>query len=267
MTARNYITTSEGIKLAFVVSQGTLNQELGIVFLGGFMSDMTGEKATAIEKWAIAEGYSFLRFDYSGHGLSEGDIRDGTISRWTEDSLTIIRHVSESVRGFNGPLMLIGSSMGSWIMFRVADKLERSSSRQKAVALIGVGSAPDFTYDLLPDSLGPNLMSDLSKFGFCEIESEYSDQPYIITNKMIEDGNRNRILNSLIKLNIPVSLIHGQDDKDVPWTQSLKLMDKLTSSDAELILIKGGDHRLSDKESLQRIISVVENRIQKIKRY
>ena len=265
MTEINYITTSEGIKLAFAVSQGSPNQELGIVFLGGFMSDMNGEKATVIEKWAIAEGYSFLRFDYSGHGLSEGDIRDGTISRWPEDSLEIIGHVRKTVRGFNGSLVLVGSSMGSWVMIRVADKLEKSGSKQKVAALIGVGAAPDFTYDLLPEILGPNLMSNLSEFGFCEIESEYSDQPYIITKEMIEDGNRNRILNSLIKLNIPVSLIHGQADKDVPWSQSLKLMEMITSDDVELILIKGGDHRLSNKDNLRRIISVIKNRIQKIK--
>ncbi|NKB50560.1 MAG: alpha/beta fold hydrolase [Alphaproteobacteria bacterium] len=258
MTTPSYIAAADGTKLAFYATPARKGRPgPGIVFLGGFMSDMTGEKATTLEAWAQRNGRAFLRLDYSGHGSSGGQFRDGTVGRWADDALTVIEHAGNSVTGLSGPLILVGSSMGAWIMVRVALALQRSGGAQQAAALVGVATAADFTHDLMPARLGPEVMAQIAETGFYSMPSDYSDMPYIITQALIDDGNDQRILNGPVNLNIPVRLIHGIDDPDVPWTQSQKLMDALTSHDVELILVKGGDHRLSTERDLARLVAIV----------
>ena len=267
MTAPSQIVAADGTKLAFHATParaGTAGP--GIVFLGGFMSDMTGEKATTLERWAQRSGRAYLRLDYSGHGSSGGEFRDGTVGRWAEDALAVIEHVGSHVAGFDGPLLLVGSSMGGWIMVCVALALQRVGGRQHAAGLVGIAAAADFTHDLMPERLGPEILAQISERGFYETSSEYSDEPYIITRALIEDGDRQRVLNAPLELNMPVRLIHGTADADVPWTQSQKLMAALTSDDVELILIKDGDHRLSSPRDLARLVALIGRLIERLAR-
>jgi len=233
-------------------------QAPGVVFLGGFMSDMTGQKATVLEAWARGTGRAFLRLDYSGHGASGGAFRDGTIGRWRDDALTVIRHVGRTVPGLGGNLVLVGSSMGGWIATLVAKALNATADTQNVDGLVTIAAAADFTEDLLPARLGPQALAQIADTGFYEAPSEYADAPYVITGDLLAEGHNHLVLKTPLALNIPVRLIHGTADPDVPWTQSQKLMSALTSDDVELILIKDGDHRLSAPHDLARMIGVVE---------
>jgi len=218
----------------------------GIVFLGGFKSDMTGSKATALDLFCYARGLAFLRFDYSGHGRSSGDFLDGTISRWTADALAAIDRLTE------GPLILVGSSMGGWIMLLVA--LARP---ERVKALVGIAPAPDFTEALIWGSLSEPERARLMAEGKLAQPSEYSDEPYVITKALIEDGRHHLLLDRPIAIDVPVHLLHGMADRDVPYRMSLQLADKLISSDVLVTLIKAGDHRLSRPEDLQRLCDTV----------
>lgn len=259
MRTPSYIAAADGTKLAFYATPAVKGRSgPGIVFLGGFMSDMTGEKATTLETWAQQAGHAFLRLDYSGHGSSGGEFRDGTVGRWASDALRVIEHVGHNVAGLGGPLVLVGSSMGGWIMVRVALALRQAAGRQQAVGLVGIAAAADFTHELLPGRLGPAVMAQIAEQGFYAAPSEYSDRPYIITRALIEDGEQQLVLDAPLELDMPVRLIHGTADPDVPWTQSQKLMAVLTSDDVELILVKDGDHRLSSERDLARLIAIVE---------
>ena len=259
MSEPSYTAAADGTQLAYVATPAQSGATApGVVFLGGFMSDMTGEKATTLEAWAQRTGRAFLRLDYAGHGYSGGEFRDGTVGRWAGDALTVIQHAGTQVRGLDGPLVLVGSSMGGWVMVLVALALASAGGRQQAAGLVGIAAAPDFTHDLMPAHLGPEALAQIERDGFYSAPSEYSDDPYIITRALIEDGARQRVLTTPIALDIPVRLIHGTADADVPWAQSQKLMSALVSDDVELILIKDGDHRLSSPRDLARLTAIVE---------
>jgi len=225
----------------------------GIVFLGGFRSDMQGQKALALEARARADGLAFLRLDYSGHGQSGGRFVDGTIGRWSEDALTIIRHAGATVPGLGGKLVLCGSSMGGWIMLLAALALAREAGAQHAAGLVGIAAAPDFTADLLPAQLGPEGMETIRRDGRLDLPSAYSEEPTTITSALVEDGDRNLVLRAPIPLACPARLIHGTADPDVPWQVSARLLDRLASTDATLTLVKDGDHRLSTPRDLARL--------------
>ncbi len=257
------VDAEDGTGLAYcatpVQASGTGTSNIhapGVVFLGGFMSDMTGQKATVLEAWARATGRAFLRLDYSGHGTSGGVFREGTIGRWRDDALTVIRHAGQTVPGLDGDLVLVGSSMGGWIATLVAKAISAAAGPQHIAGLVTIAAAADFTEDLLPARLG--ALAQIAETGFYEASSEYADEPYVITNDLLTEGQNHLVLTSPLALNIPVRLIHGTADPDVPWTQSQKLMNALTSEDVELILIKDGDHRLSEPHDLARMVGVVE---------
>jgi len=253
--APEFINAEDGIPLAYVATPAArAGAGPGVVFLGGFMSDMTGQKATVLEDWARATGRAFLRLDYSGHGMSGGAFRNGTIGRWLSDAVTVIRHASATVSGLGGDLVLVGSSMGGWIAVLAAMEIVG----QKVAGIVTIAAAADFTDDLLPMRLGPDTLATIEAEGAFEAPSQYSDQPYVITRDLLEDGRNHLVLSGPIALDIPARLIHGTADPDVPWTQSMKLMGALTSRDVELILVKHGDHRLSEPHDLDRLIRVVE---------
>ena len=253
--APEFINAEDGIPLAyFATPAARAGAGPGVVFLGGFMSDMTGQKATVLEDWARATGRAFLRLDYSGHGMSGGAFRNGTIGRWLSDAVTVIRHASATVSGLGGDLVLVGSSMGGWIAVLAAMEIVG----QKVAGIVTIAAAADFTDDLLPMRLGPDTLATIEAEGVFEAPSQYSDQPYVITRDLLEDGRNHLVLSGPIALDIPARLIHGTADPDVPWTQSKKLMGALTSRDVELILVKDGDHRLSEPHDLDRLIRVVE---------
>ncbi len=219
----------------------------GIVFLGGFASDMSGSKAMALDAYCAATGRAFLRFDYTGHGQSSGQFTDGTISKWRDDVLAVIDHLTE------GPQILIGSSMGGWLML-----LCTLLRPQRIGALIGLAAAPDFTEELMWGQMDANMRARLLAEGRIEEPSAYSDQPYVITRALIEDGRKHLLLGQDIGIDLPVRLLHGQADEDVPFAVSLRLAERLISEDVVVTLIKDGNHRLSRPQDIERLIATIE---------
>jgi len=219
----------------------------GVVFLTGFASDMSGGKASALAAWAAARGQAMLRFDYFGHGQSSGRFRDGTIGRWTEDALAVIDALT------TGPQILVGSSMGGWIMLLAA--LARPD---RIAGLVGIAAAPDFTEDLMWDRMSATQREALARDGVLLEPSKYTDAPYEISRALIEDGRRHLLLRSRIDIHCPVRLLHGMADPDVPWETSARLAEQLASDDVVVTLIRDGDHRLSRDADLQRLLATVE---------
>jgi pimeloyl-ACP methyl ester carboxylesterase len=222
----------------------------GVVFLGGFMSNMTGSKAIALEEHCKQRGQAFLRFDYTGHGQSSGDFSDGTIGKWTNDAIFAIEQLSE------GPQVLVGSSMGGWIMLLAALRLQK-----RVAGLIGIAAAPDFTKDLIARELNDEQRLAMQRDGFVLVPCDYDDEPYTITQALIDDGRNNLLLNNSIPLSQPVRLIQGLKDKDVPWDTALHLQEKLIGDDVEVILVKNGDHRLSEPNDIKRLTKTLDSLI------
>ncbi len=233
-------------RLAYCASPGT---SPGIVFLGGFGSDMTGTKATALEDAAVARGHQFLRLDYRGHGQSEGRFVDGTIGDWFADALAVFDATTA------GPQILVGSSMGGWISLLLA-----RARPQRVKALVGIAAAPDFTARLMSGELSAEQRETLQRDGVLYRPSDYGD-PMPITLKLVEDGNNHLLLNRTIPFAGPVRLLHGQRDPDVPWQISLKIAEQLESGNVRVTLIKDGDHRLSRTQDIALIIRTVEDLI------
>ena len=234
----------DGVSIAYHRTHG---KSPGVVFFGGFMSDMTGSKATTLEAFCSARGQAFLRFDYRGHGASSGVFEEGTIGCWADDALTAFDRLTE------GPQILVGSSMGGWISLLTALK-----RRERVAGLVGVAAAPDFTEDLVWAALSTDHREVLAREGVIRQPSDYSERPYSITHKLIEDGRRHLLLRSTIDFIGPVRLLHGMRDPDVPWQRSLRLADKLATSDVRVELIKDGDHRLSREQDLKLLCRTVE---------
>ena len=208
---------------------------------------MTGIKATFLDEFCAARGLGLLRFDYSGHGASSGRFEDGTIGRWLEDAIAIIDRASE------GPLILVGSSMGGWIMLLAA--LARPG---RVAGLIGLAPAPDFTEALIWDGLTDDERDRLSRTGRLEIPSDYSEEPTIFTRALIEEGRRHLLLSAPIGIRCPVRLLHGMADPDVPYRMSLELAQRIAGEDVRVTLIKNGDHRLSRADDLALLGATIE---------
>lgn len=229
-----YITNNRGINLAYHKVPG---KSPGIIFFGGFMSDMTGTKATYLEGVCQRIGQSYIRFDYSGHGASGGKFEEGSIGDWLEDALFILDNVTE------GPQIVVGSSMGGWLMILAA--LQRP---ERIKGLIGIASAPDFVEDLSHLSLVQQ--EALMKNGICYLPSQDGVTTYPITGHLVTEGRTHSVLKAPIPIFCPVHLLHGLSDKDVPWQKSVKLANRLESSTVTVTLIKNGDHRLSESAHL-----------------
>ncbi len=219
----------------------------GVVFLGGFMSDMTGSKALHLEANARAAGRGFLRFDYLGHGQSSGAFADGTIGRWTDDALAVLDALTD------GPQVLVGSSMGGWIMLRVA-----VARPERVAGLVGIAVAPDFTEDLMWAQFDEDTRREIEEVGHCALPSTYDDEPYTVTRRLIDDGRNCLVLRAPIHFDGPVRLLHGLEDPDVPWELSVKTARVLTSDDVTVTCVKGGDHRLAEDRDLARLWATVE---------
>jgi pimeloyl-ACP methyl ester carboxylesterase len=222
----------------------------GILFLPGFRSDMAGTKATFLDAFCAERGLPFVRFDYSGHGASSGRFEDGTIGAWAADAIAVIDHVAD------GSLILVGSSMGGWIMLLAA------LARPKRVAgLVGLAPAPDFTEALIWNRMTDEERDKLLRDDRLEMPSDYSDEPTIITRALIEEGRRHLLLSAPIGIRCPVRLLHGMADPDVPHQLSLELAERLVSNDVRVTLIKDGDHRLSRAEDLALLGDTIEELI------
>ncbi|HEX2890053.1 alpha/beta hydrolase [Vineibacter terrae] len=217
-----------------------------VVFFGGFRSDMTGTKAMALDAWARRAGQGFVRFDYFAHGQSSGEFRDGTIGRWLDDALTVIDTLTA------GPLVLIGSSMGGWLSLLAA-----RARPARVAGWIGIAAAPDFTEDLMLANLSPEARAKLQRDGELRRPSRYSDEPDVLTWRLIEEGRQHLVLRTPLRIAGPVHLFHGLKDPDVPWALSQRLLSHIEAPDVAATFTKDGDHRLSTPADIARLLAVV----------
>lgn len=235
---------ADGTTIAYRRSEG---KAPGVMFLGGFMSDMSGIKATTLERHCRDAGRAFVRFDYFGHGESDGRFEDGTIGRWRDDALTVLDEAT------HGPQILVGSSMGGWVMLLVA--LARPT---RVRALLGLAPAPDFTEDLLYAGFDPETRARLEREGVVNLPSDYGEQPYPITRRLIVEARQHLVLNAPIPIDCPVELFQGMADADVPWRHALRLTERITAGNVTVTFIKDGDHRLSRPQDLARFCSALD---------
>jgi pimeloyl-ACP methyl ester carboxylesterase len=226
----------DGATIAYRRSAGAAP---GIVFLGGYRSDMAGTKALFLEDYCRQHGRAYVRFDYFGHGASSGDFALGTVGRWRDDAISVIDSLTV------GPQILVGSSMSGWVMLLAA--LARP---ERVAALIGIAGAPDFTEELLWPRLSPGQRETLMRQGKVVLPSDYDPAGYLYTRALIEDGRRHLLLGKPVALDMPVRLLHGMRDESVPWRLSLLLAERLSGSDVVVTLVKDGDHRLSKPAEL-----------------
>ena len=245
------LLTACGRKIAFLQSNG---DGPGIVFLGGFMSDMAGTKALHLAAWCKKQKRPFLRFDYSGHGASSGSFTDGCIGDWAEDAQAAITNLTE------GPQVLVGSSMGGWISLLMAKRVP-----ERIAGLVTIAAAPDFTEDGFWRNFNEDTRKQLNDDGVVEIPSEYGE-PYPITKRLIEDGRLHLVLRKPLKLSTPARLLQGDQDDDVSVETANQLFQHIEGPDVQLTLLKGADHRFSTpaalslvKASILDLIEIIEN--------
>ncbi|MBI78804.1 MAG: alpha/beta hydrolase [Rhodospirillaceae bacterium] len=223
-----------------------VGKEPNIVFLGGYMSDMDGTKAISFQNHCQSHGLSYLRFDYSGHGRSSGEFIKGTIKQWSDDTICVIDQLTQ------GPLILVGSSMGGWIMMLAA--LARP---ERIRGLIGIAAAPDFTEQLMWNRFPAKIKQTLLREKIYYQPTEYSDKPYPITLNLIEDARQNLILDKPIPIKCPVHLFQGQKDNTVPWQHAMQISKSIPTNNVTITFIKNGDHRLSREKDLRRIFDAI----------
>jgi pimeloyl-ACP methyl ester carboxylesterase len=224
----------------------------GLLWLGGFKSDMKGTKAEALDAWALKEGRALVRFDYSGHGESGGAFQDGTIGRWLEDSLAVFDACCR------GPQVAIGSSMGGWIALLMARALaQRAVARATIAGLVLIAPAVDFTEELMWKQFPPDIKRAIEETGGWSRPSAYGDEPYLITRGLIEEGRNHLLLGGMIEPGCPVRILQGVKDPDVPWQHAIELTSRFARDDVVLTLVKDGDHRLSRPEDIERMIAAV----------
>ena len=239
----DFLDTPQGRRIAF---HQTAGQGPGVVFIHGFRSDMNGTKSVFLQEWAERTGRALLRFDCSGHGQSDGDFFDGCIGDWAADAMAAIAALTA------GPQILVGSSMGGWLSLLVARAMP-----DRIAGFVGIAAAPDFTEDSMWASFTEAQKAELAAQGRVALPSEYSEDPYIITRRLIEDGRNQLVLGDPLALPFPVRLLQGTADVDVPPAVALRLLDHATSPDMRLLLVKGADHRFSTPECLDLIAATV----------
>lgn len=239
MSEPDILTTSDGRRIAYhkVNAQGTDNRP-GVVFFGGFKSDMTGSKAVFLHETCAAVGLSFVRFDYTGHGQSSGDFEDGCVGDWARDAQDVVAALT------HGPQVFIGSSMGGWIALLLA-----RAAPEAVAGMIGIAAAPDFTEDSMWARASDAQRREIMEHGFITLPSAY-DAPYVITRRLIEDGRQNLILRRPLPTPFPVRLLHGTADQDVPQERALQLLAHLDGPDVRVVLVRDSDHRMSEEREL-----------------
>lgn len=256
----DFIEVGEGPSARTIAVRRRAGQGPGLVWLGGFKSDMQGSKAVALDGWAAEHGRAAVRFDYSGHGESGGDFADGTIGNWLEDSVAVFE------RFCTGPQILIGSSMGGWMALLLAREIKRRQEKRQEegqpkaslAGLVLIAPAPDFTEELMWKTFSPEVKQEIETKGFWLRPSEYGDgTPYPITRKLIEEGRNHLVLGSAIDLGCPVRILQGAQDPDVPWQHAFALTHRLPADDVVLTMIQDGDHRLSRPQDIARILAAV----------
>ncbi|WP_420586675.1 alpha/beta fold hydrolase [Ruegeria sp.] len=242
MAATDFLETPQGRRLAYHKSEGAGPT---IVFLGGLKSDMEGTKAVHLEAWAQARGQAFLRFDYSGHGESSETFTDGCIGDWHEDTVAAVTALTD------GPLIVVGSSMGGWQALLLAKAMP-----ERIAGMVTIAAAPDFTEDGYWASFNDEQKAALNSVGHVELPSDYME-PYIITKRMIEDGRQRLVLRDPLDLPFPVRFLQGTADTAVSTETAVRLLEHATSPDMRLLLVKDADHRFSDGPCLGLIENAV----------
>ena len=245
----DYLETETGRRIAYHLSEGA---GPGVVFLGGFKSDMDGTKAVYLEDWAKKQGMAFLRFDYSGHGQSSGAFTGGAIGDWAMDARAAIETLTD------GKQIIVGSSMGGWISAILAREIP-----QKIAGIVGIASAPDFTEDSMWADFDEQQRAELAEKGQVALPSDYGE-PYIITRRLIEDGRNQLVLRTPLKMPFPVRLLQGTADADVDQSVALRLLEHAQGDDIQLTLVKGADHRFSTPECLALITASIEDVLARI---
>ena len=238
-----FLDTAEGRRIAYHKTAGS---GPGVVFLGGFKSDMEGSKALFLEDWARRTGRAFLRLDYSGHGASSGAFLEGAIGDWAQDAEAAITALTD------GKQILVGSSMGGWIALLMARRMP-----ERIAGLVGIAAAPDFTEDSMWAGFDDRQKDALARLGRVELPSDYSDEPYVITERLIRDGRDHLTLRAPLALPFPVRLLHGTADTDVAMSVPLRILAHAQCPDMQLTLIKDADHRLSTPDNLIQIAETI----------
>ena len=235
------------VKLAVQARRG---KTPAIVWLGGFMSDMTSTKATALDDWAAGHGHASVRFDYSGHGASGGDFENGTIGTWLDESIAVIER-------FAGPRpVLVGSSMGGWIALLATLRLKAALSPHHPGGLVLIAPAVDFTEKLMWAQFPLAIRQQIETAGVWHRHSEYSETPYPITRALIEDGRRHQLYGKPFHLGCPVHILQGGQDPDVPQAHVLQLVEHLPQDNVTVTLIPDGNHRLSREEDIAKLVEI-----------
>ncbi|MFK8253529.1 alpha/beta hydrolase [Ancylobacter terrae] len=223
----------------------------GVIWCGGFASDMQGTKAQALADWGARAGRRVVRFDYSGHGESDGRFEDGTISLWFADALAVFEAVTR------GPQIVVGSSMGGWMALLLARHLAATGASGRLKALLLLAPAPDFTEELMWKAMPEEVRRQIMAEGVWHRPSDYGP-PLTVTRALIEDGRANLVLGTPFAVGCPVRILQGVADPDVPWQHAMRLTSCLAEDDVVLTLIKDGDHRLSRPEDLERMLAAIE---------
>jgi pimeloyl-ACP methyl ester carboxylesterase len=239
-----FLTTAQGRQIAYHLTGGTGPT---VVFLGGLRSDMQGTKAVFLQDWAETRGQAFLRFDYSGHGQSSGSFEAGCIGDWAQDAAAAIETLTD------GPLVLVGSSMGGWVSLLMARQMP-----QRIAGLVTIAAAPDFTEDSMWAAFSVQQKAELVNTGQIALPSDY-DTPLIVTRRMIEDGRKQLVLRHPLRLPFPTRMLQGTADMDVDMSVALRLLAHVDGDDIRLALVKGADHRFSEPETLRMIIAALED--------
>ena len=242
-TEPNFLAREDGTRIAYHHTPGGAP---GVIFCGGFMSDMTGTKALALEEACQKSSRSYTRFDYRGHGQSGAAFESGSIGLWAGDAQAVLDKVTQ------GPQIIVGSSMGGWIMLLLA-----RARPARIAGLIGIAPAPDFVLRMW-DQFSDEIKATLKRDGVYYAPSEYSEEPYAITLQLIEDGRQHLVLQEPLSVDYPVRILHGMADPDVPWRQSLTIVERLQGDDIVVTFSKNGDHRLSKPDDIARLIGAVE---------
>ena len=246
----DFLILEDGRKLAYQKQDGVGPM---IVFLSGHGSDMFGSKAEALASYCAAHKRAFLRFDYTGHGLSSGAFLDGTISQWTDDTMQILDHLTD------GPVILVGSSLGGWIMLNVAKE-----KGTQIAGLIGIAAAPDFTQTLIWDNLSQEQQAKMADEGQIALPNPYADEDVIYPYHLITDGRDNLLLDKPLAINCPLILHQGMADHEVPWQTACQIAEAVQSEDVRVNLVKSSGHRFSSDGEIAMLISSVEEMFEKL---
>jgi pimeloyl-ACP methyl ester carboxylesterase len=223
----------------------------GLVWLGGFASDMASTKADYLDAWAGERGRAFLRFDYSGHGKSDGRFEDGCIGDWLEQTAAVFE------RSTRGPQIVVGSSMGGWLALLLARRLASRGEENRLAGLILLAPAVDFTEELMWKNADDAIRLEIMEKGAWRRPSQYSPDPTPITRRLIEDGRRRLLLGGLIRAHAPVHILQGMADPDVPWRHAMRLVEHLSADPVTLTFVADGDHRLSREQDLAQLGAAV----------